>query len=253
MISPYLFFDLFFFNTLIGFLIRIEVLASIIFILLLVKGRTFCTRQHQNQSSKFSTMPSKKTTSKKILLIYAIALYLIWLLLSFYIPYHLIISHTSLWIFFSIALTKYLIFIQPISILGLILLLTKGRISQIKHHLKPIIAITAILTVTGFTLIRWTTTTTIYGHYGGYSKSHDRILFVTQYYDLYQGLSDEGLGLDIIKTRPSFESETIFRELFRYKYDMAFRQIWTFALIVLAGAFLLIKAVEKKETKPASK
>lgn len=159
-------------------------------------------------------------------------LYIFWLILSFILPYYLITSEVSSpkWIFFSSAFLSYLIYFQSISIIGLIYILTNGKFTETKKHIKTIIIATAILTALAFTLIRWTTLTTTYGQYGHYVKT---VPIESTFYFEYGGDT-------------KFEKETIYREAVKFKYDTAFKQIWTFSSFIFFGTILILMVIDRK-------
>lgn len=158
-------------------------------------------------------------------------LYILWLILSFVLPYYLIaVSSSPKWIFFSSAFLSYLIYFQSISIIGLIYILTNGKFAETKKHIKTIIIVTAILTVIAFTFIRWTTLTTSYGQYGHYVKTAP--VESTFYFEF---------GGDT-----KFEKETIYREAVKFKYDTAFKQIWTFSSFIFFGTILILITIDRK-------
>ena len=163
-----------------------------------------------------------------------IFIYIVWLILSFVIPYYLTADELSSprWMFFSSAFLSYLIYFQSISIIGLIYILTNGKFTETKKHIRTIIIATAILTVFAFTLIRWTTLTTNYGQYGHnvkYAATLQDSFFVN-----YSGDTN-------------FEKETIYREAVRFKYDVAFQQIWIFGSFIFFSTILILMVVDKKE------
>ena len=162
-----------------------------------------------------------------------ISLYILWLILSFFLPYYLIASEasSSKWMFFSSAFLSYLIYFQSISIIGLIYILTNGKFTETKKHIRTIIIATAILTVFAFTFIRWTTLTTTYGQYGHYVKIAP---IESTFYFEYNGDTN-------------FEKETIYREAVKFKYDVAFRQIWIFGFLVFISTILMLMVIDKKE------
>ncbi len=136
-----------------------------------------------------------------------------------------------MWMFFSYAFTDYLIYFQIISTLGFAYLLTDGRLSEAKKHIKLIIVFTSISIVFAFTLFRWTTITTNFEQYGNYLEgSEAKYLFYLE--------DEESSGI---------ERETILREGIALKYDIAFKQIWTFDAFMFFGTFLLLMALDKKE------
>jgi len=160
------------------------------------------------------------------------SLYIIWLILSFALPYYLITNGLSpKWTFFSSAFLSYLIYFQSISIIGLIYILTNGKFSETKKHIRTIIIATAILTVFAFTFIRWTTLTTTYGQYGHYIKT---VPVESTFYFEYGGDTN-------------FEKETIYREAVKYKYDVAFQQIWIFGFLIFTSTILILMVIDKKE------
>jgi hypothetical protein len=90
-----------------------------------------------------------------------------------------------------------------------------------------------VLTVLAFTYFRWTIISTNIEQYGNYLVgSEAESLFV---------LEDKNVT--------PFERETIFREGIANKYDIAFRQIWTFGGFIFASTFLLLMAMKKEEGK----
>ena len=175
------------------------------------------------------TISSSRNRKKHILYF----LYILWLTLSFILPYYLITSEASSpkWIFFSSAFLSYLIYFQSISMIGLIYILTNGKFSETQKHIRTIIIATAILTVFAFTLIRWTTLTTNYGQYGHYVKTAP---IESVFYFEYSGDTN-------------FEKETIYREAVRFKYDVAFQQIWIFGSFIFFSTILILMVVDKKE------
>ena len=159
-------------------------------------------------------------------------LYILWLILSLILPYYLIaVSSSPKWIFFSSAFLSYLIYFQSISIIGLIYILTNGKFTETKKHIKTIIIVTAILTVIAFTFIRWTTLTTSYGQYGHYVKTAP---IESTFYLKYNGDSN-------------FEKETIYREAVKFKYDVAFEQIWIFGFLIFTSTILILMVIYKKD------
>ena len=163
-----------------------------------------------------------------------IFIYIVWLILSFVIPYCLTADGLSSprWMFFSSAFLSYLIYFQSISIVGLIYILTNGKFTETKKHIRTIIIATAILTVFAFTLIRWTTLTTNYGQYGHnvkYAATLQDSFFVN-----YSGDTN-------------FEKETIYREAVKFKYDVAFQQIWIFGFFIFTSTILILMVIDKKD------
>lgn len=163
------------------------------------------------------------------------SLIITWLFFSFALPYYLITNQYMGWTSFSYSFSKYLIFLQPISTLGIAYILTKGELSKIKNKIRPLLAITVILIVFAFTMIRWTTITTTYCHYGTYCKK------AVEPYSQFIIPYDRG-GTD-------FERATLYREALKNKYDIMFKQIWIFGFIMFTGTFLLLYALEKKDEK----
>ena len=159
-------------------------------------------------------------------------LYIVWLILSFILPYYLIANGFSpKWTFFSSAFLSYLIYFQSISIIGLIYILTNGKFTETKKHIRTIVVATAILTVFAFTLIRWTTLTTSYGQYGHYVKT---VPIENTFYLEYGGDTN-------------FEKEIIYREAVKYKYDVAFQQIWIFGSFIFFSTILILMVIDKRE------
>lgn len=162
-----------------------------------------------------------------------IFIYVVWLILSFILSYYLTVNGClPKWMFFSSAFLSYLIYFQSISIIGLIYILTNGKFSETKKHIRTIIIATAILTVFAFTLIRWTTLTTNYGQYGHNVK----------YAAILQDSFFINYGGDT-----NFEKETIYREAVRFKYDVAFQQIWIFGFFIFTSVMLILMVIDKKE------
>lgn len=155
----------------------------------------------------------------------------IWVAFSFRLFYYLTNSGYH---FFTESFIQYIIFFQPVSTLGLAYIFTGGRLSEIKNKIKPVIASTAILIVLAFTMMQWTSTINNYGQYGTYIKGTHEFgeTFLVKY------------GGDT-----NFEKETIMRENYKYKYYITFQKIWIFDFIILAGTFLLLYSLDKKESK----
>jgi len=169
-------------------------------------------------------MALKLSNLKKYLLI---ALYIFWLYLSFYIP--LALNHG---IFFFSAFMDYLIYFQIISTLGFAYFLTNGHLSEAKKYIKQIVVFTAISIVFVFTFFKWTTTASYYEQYGGYLAKGEHL------YDFIY--NNDGKYSD-------FERETLYREASAYKYDIVFKQIWTFDAFMFFSTFLLLMVLDKKE------
>ena len=168
------------------------------------------------------------------------SLYILWLILSFALPYYLITngSLSYSWVFFSSAFLSYLVYFQSISIIGLIYILTNGKFSETKKHIRTIIIATAILTVFAFTLIRWTTLTTNYGQYG------HNVKYATTLQDSFF----INYGGDT-----NFEKETIYREAVKFKYDVAFQQIWIFGSFIFFSTILILIVIDKREYSQLSR
>ena len=159
-------------------------------------------------------------------------LYIFWLILSFILSYYLTANgYSPDWIFFSSAFLSYLIYFQSISIIGLIYILTDGKFTETKKHIGTIIIATAILTVFAFTLIRWTTLTTNYGQYGHYVKTAP---VENTFYFEYGG-------------NTNFEKEIVYREAVKFKYDVAFEQIWIFGFLIFTSTVLILMVIDKKD------
>lgn len=154
-----------------------------------------------------------------------------WLVLSFVSPYYLIVYRSTGWLSFSDSFVKYLIFFQPISTLAIAYILTGGKLSGVKNKIKPIVASTVILVVFAFTMMQWVNLTTNYGQYGAYVKSAEKSLIFF--------IGSEG--------DTGFERETIFREAFKHKYEIAFAKIFIFDSLMLASTLLLLYSMNNKE------
>jgi len=162
------------------------------------------------------------------------SLIIFWLFFSFATPYYLITSQYTGNTFFFSAFLKYLIFLQPISTLGIAYILTKGELSKIKNKIRSLLVTTVVLIVFAFTIIQWTTVTTNYCHYGNYCKK--------AYEPEVQFIIPHGAKTD-------FEKATLYKEALKNKYDIMFKEIWTFGFIMLASTFLLLYGIEKKDEK----
>jgi len=162
----------------------------------------------------------------------SIFVYILWLILSFVILYSLILDQPghSKWIFFSSTFLYYLIFFQSISIIGFIYILNNGKFAETRKHIRTIIVFTAILTVFAFTLIRWTTLTTNYGQYGHYVET---------------AISEPGAFYLVHGGNTNFEKETIYREAVKFKYDVAFQQIWIFGFFIFMSTILILMVIDK--------
>lgn len=173
------------------------------------------------------------STKKQKQLIILKILYPFWLLFSFTLPYYLITSGCPSWRLFFPSFLYYLIFLQPVSTLGIAYILAEGEWRKVKSKLRIIMSTAVILIVLAFTMIQWTTITTIYGHYGSYSKraTSPEIQF------LIPGST----------AMTDFENATLYREALKNKYDIMFKEIWTFGLITFASFFLLLYAMGKRE------
>lgn len=147
--------------------------------------------------------------------------------LSFYLS-----PHARIYSGFTSIFIKYVIFILPITVLWFAWILTKGNLGKIKRHLRLIIVFTAIMLVASFTMIRWTTVTANYCHYGNYCKVNDYPRF--------------GFQLDYEKgDLTPYETEILMKEAIEYKYDVAFKQIFTFGSFVFFSTFLLLKTIPR--------
>ncbi len=154
-------------------------------------------------------------------------MYPLWLIISFGWIYYLIISEIGIWFSSAYAFQNYLIFVQPISMLGASYLLTKGNLLEIKKKLKPLLVISAILLVFAFTMIQWTGLTTRYGQYG-VSVRYDR-------HNMF--LLPENVT--------TFELETLYREASTTRYNAVFGKIWTFDALVFFSVFLILYVTNK--------
>lgn len=156
-------------------------------------------------------------------------LYLFWLLVSFGLIYFLMTKEVGIWHSSSYAFIKYLIFVQPISMLGVAYILTKGHLRDITNKLKPFIVTSSVLLVMAFTMIQWTSLTTNYGQYGASVKHSQNDSFL--------------LPNDVT----SFEKATLYREAVRLKYETTFNKIWTFDFIILFGSLLIVCCLRKND------
>lgn len=167
--------------------------------------------------------------NKRLHLIISI-LYPFWLLISFYLIYLFMTNGANArWAFSSHTFKVYLFFIQPISIIWIGYILVNGHIRNIKKKIREILIISSILLVFAFTMIQWTSVTTLYGQYGTSIKNDKNTLFL------------------LPETTTSYEYETLFREAVKIRYDIMFKKIWTFGFFIFFSTFLLLCIIKKDE------
>jgi hypothetical protein len=154
-------------------------------------------------------------------------LFPIWLLASFGLIYFFMTTEYGSWAFSSYAFKRYLLFVYPISIAWVVYILTSGNWSNIKNKIRLILVASSVLLVLAFTMIQWTSVTTLYGQYGTSVKRSPGEAFL--------------LPSDVT----SYEAATLYREAIETRYDTTFKKIWTFDTIVFFSIFLVIYTINK--------
>jgi membrane protease YdiL (CAAX protease family) len=154
-------------------------------------------------------------------------LFILWLLASFGLIYFLMTKDLNQWSSSSYTFLRYLIIVQPISMVWVAYLLAKGNLSDLKNKIRPFLAISSVLLVLAFTMIKWTSTTTIYGQYGASDKNSPNELFL--------------LPTNVTP----YELETLYREAVKIRYDLALEKIWTFGGIIFFSTFLMLCVIDK--------
>lgn len=166
--------------------------------------------------------------NKKLFLAMSI-LFPIWLLISFGLIYHFMSQELiGSWSWSNRAFNKYLLFIHPISMIWTAYILIEGRWLNLKNKIKPFLVISSILLVFAFTMIQWTSVTTIYGQYGTSVKHSPNELFL------------------LTSDATPFERGTLYREAMDFRYDSVFKKIWTFGAFVFFSTFLLLQIIPDK-------
>ena len=94
------------------------------------------------------------------------------------------------------------------------------------------VVVLGILLVASFTVIKWTAVTTNYGGYDApKAGANERFLFQ---YRLSENNSTP------------FERELLYQGGMLHVYDKAFKQIWTFGMLVFISVFLILKVLPRK-------
>jgi hypothetical protein len=157
-------------------------------------------------------------------------LYIFWLLISFGLIYFLMANEVGgSWAFSGHAFKRYLLFVWPISVAWAAYILTSGKLLNIKDKIKSTLIVSSLLLVFAFTIIQWTSVTTLYGQYGASVRRSPGEAFL----------------LAKVEDVTPYEYATLYRGAMETRYDITFKKIWTFDFVIFFSTLLLLYILDK--------